>query len=407
MSLQSREPLDSSRLAAGARRDVMSSFVISSPRRPAGVVGGLPEGVNVIGYARGETGEAEITRQVVACLRQAGIRYSVKAIAQPLAPNEDVSCDLGEQGVDFDVTIACIGINMFEHLRASALAYLLERTVTIAIWPWEVDVLPQEWLGRERGLAEVWGISDYGSIAFRRQLAVPVHTFVPTVPPLPAPERCASYEDRPYSFFFSFSFNSVVERKNPYAVLQAFKEAFAPGEGPLLFLKSIGGDRDELQAAQLALLRAMADGRDDVIIYDGFVDGEQQRALLAGCDAYVSLHRAEGFGYTMAEAMMFGKPVIATAWSGNLDFMTPETGIFVPASIVRVPPNCPPYSQGTGWAEPHVPSAAAAMRFLYEHPQAGEAMGRRARAHMLANHTPAARASFVAERVAAVRAACR
>jgi glycosyltransferase involved in cell wall biosynthesis len=84
--------------------------------------------------------------------------------------------------------------------------------------------------------------------------------------------------------------------------------------------------------------------------------------LYRACDAYVSLHRCEGFGRGIAEAMLLGKPVIATAYSGNLDFCTPDTALLVPATTRKVRPGDYPEAQGMDWAEPDVEAAAEAMR---------------------------------------------
>src|SRR5262249_46259940 len=107
---------------------------------------------------------------------------------------------------------------------------------------------------------------------------------------------------------------------------------------------------------------------------------EEVYALLNACDCYVSLHRSEGFGLTMAEAMLLGKPVIATGYSGNLDFMTPTNSLLVGYDRVPITRELPIYRKGPVWAEPSVDEAARAMRWVYEHPAAARALGLRARA---------------------------
>ncbi len=104
-------------------------------------------------------------------------------------------------------------------------------------------------------------------------------------------------------------------------------------------MKSINGHHrlNELERLRAALLH-----RPDITIIDAYLEPDHKIALTASCDCYVSLHRSEGFGFTMAEAMALGKPVIATAYGGNLDFMTDENSYLVPYKFVPVGPDAVP-----------------------------------------------------------------
>ncbi len=152
-----------------------------------------------------------------------------------------------------------------------------------------------------------------------------------------------------FALLFIFDFLSVLERKNPLGLVDAFTRAFRPDEGPMLVIKTINGD---LRLSDLERLRAVAGDRRDVLIVDRYYTEEQKNALVGACDCYVSLHRSEGFGLTMAEAMALGKPVIATGYSGNLHFMTPENSYLVDYVRVNVPTGCEPYPTTACWAEP-------------------------------------------------------
>jgi glycosyltransferase involved in cell wall biosynthesis len=195
---------------------------------------------------------------------------------------------------------------------------------------------------------------------------------------------------------FTFDFHSVFQRKNPLAVIEAFKSAFRPAEGPHLVLKSINGVN---RSKQLARLKEATDERTDIHIFDGYITPDEQHGLIAACDAYVSLHRAEGFGLTMAEAMAFGKPVIATGYSGNLEFMDTGNSHLVPYELATIPAGCDPYPEGGEWAEPDVDAAAALMRQVYDHPADARLLGQRARADIERLHCPQARAAFLAARL--------
>ena len=98
------------------------------------------------------------------------------------------------------------------------------------------------------------------------------------------------------------------------------------------------------------------------MLIDSVQSREESYGLLNACDAYVSLHRSEGFGLTMAEAMFFGKPVIATGYSGNLDFMSADNSILIPYEKTPLLRDYMVYRKGSFWAEPSIAAAAEAMR---------------------------------------------
>jgi glycosyltransferase involved in cell wall biosynthesis len=203
-----------------------------------------------------------------------------------------------------------------------------------------------------------------------------------------------------YLFLFMFDYLSTIQRKNPIGLIEAFKRAFAPGEGPQLLLKTINGPLRPL--AEEAVLWAAHD-RADIHVIDCSLSATERDALMATCDCYVSLHRSEGFGLTMAEAMALGKPVIGTAYSGNLEFMTDDTSMLVPFAPVRVPRGCGPYPPDATWADPDLDEAARAMRTLASDPAAAAALGTRARDHIARHHSVESRVDFVRHRLATLR----
>src|SRR6201999_2219737 len=134
-------------------------------------------------------------------------------------------------------------------------------------------------------------------------------------------------------------------------------------------IKSICGD--EFPADRAELIEAISD-RPEIQLVEDTISVEAKNAMIANCDCYVSLHRSEGLGLTMAEAMYFGKPVIATAYSGNLDFMTQENSFLVPAPSGRIGPDAAPYEAVGYWAEPDLDHAAKLMRSVVDDDEARE-----------------------------------
>jgi glycosyltransferase involved in cell wall biosynthesis len=177
-----------------------------------------------------------------------------------------------------------------------------------------------------------------------------------------------------FTFLFTFNMMSVMERKNPLGLIEAFRAAFRPDEPVSLVLKSSFGDRHPAE------MQAMHDAAGDASIHiiDAVYSSDEVLSLMDASDAYVSLHRSEGLGLTMAEAMLMGKPVIATRYSGNVDFMDDSNSLLVDYELISLGRDIPPYGAELEWAEPSISHAAQLMRRLYDDPDGARALGRAA-----------------------------
>ena len=189
------------------------------------------------------------------------------------------------------------------------------------------------------------------------------------------------------SCFSSFSiFSSIPDRKNPLGLVDAFERAFSQEDEPLLVIKSINGNR---RLNYLERLRARVANMSNVLLLEDYMSAEDKNGLLALCDSYVSLHRSEGTGLTLAEAMALGKPVIGTAYSGNLEFMTEHNSYLVDYVKAEVPAGCDPYPKGWHWADPILDDAAEAMSKVFEDRGEAARRGARARTDILEKHDAA------------------
>ena len=203
----------------------------------------------------------------------------------------------------------------------------------------------------------------------------------------------AALGDR-FVFTVVFDHFSVTERKNPVGVIEAFRRAFAPGEGPVLVVKSMNAWRRWPQHQHVA---AAAAGRDDIVLWDEHLDRADHMAFIACADALVSLHRSEGLGLHLAEAMWLDTPVIATRYSGNLDFMDDECALLVDAELVPVVRGEGVYPPEARWADPDLGQAAAAMRALVDDPSRAASLAAAGRARMEAQASLADTGGLVAE----------
>jgi glycosyltransferase involved in cell wall biosynthesis len=242
----------------------------------------------------------------------------------------------------------------------------------IGVWAWELDTIPPDWEQAYPLVDEIWVYSEHVASALR-DAPVPVSVVPLSIDlgRLGSP-AARSADASPFTFLFVFDLLSSVERKNPLGLIEAYHSAFAPGEGARLVLKTSNGDN---RPEQLERIRVAALGRPDIEVIDEFLPVERRDALIAGCDCYVSLHRAEGFGLTIAEAMAAGRPAIATGWSGNLGFMTAETSHLVGWRPALVEAGSELYPAGARWAEPDLDEAAALMRQVRDDPEAARLLG--------------------------------
>jgi hypothetical protein len=163
----------------------------------------------------------------------------------------------------------------------------------------------------------------------------------------------------------------------------------------MLLVKTVNGDSKPMD---LEMVRLAASGRTDISVMDAKMPSGHLGALMAAADCYVSLHRSEGFGLTMAESMILGKPVIATGYSGNLDFMTEQNSFLVPYSWASVPKGAEPYPEGARWADPDLDAAASLMRNVFESPDLAASIARQGQIDMRELHSAARRSQFVRSR---------
>jgi glycosyltransferase involved in cell wall biosynthesis len=325
-----------------------------------------PFGVNLVGYLGAELGLGVAARQMREALESAGVPTSTVTYDRTSSHQERRS----DGGTDrpYHVNLLLIVPDQLSLFVADVGPEFLQGHHNIGLWYWESDVMSDSQLPAFDHVDEVWAATTYLRDAFASAGRAPV-SLVPSPlefePPVLGPDDRArlGLDDR-FSFLFSFDFLSVVERKNPLGLVDAYCRAFGPDDGTRLVLKSINGDVFPRDREQLAA--AIAD-RPDIDLWDRHLPAQDRLALVAAADCYVSLHRAEGLGLTMAEAMAAGTPVVATGYSGNLDFMDDRSALLVPYELVEVGPGRH-YPAHGHWASPDLDVAAQHLRAVRDDP---------------------------------------
>jgi hypothetical protein len=360
----------------------------------------LPVGVNLAGYLDATLGVGESARNVAGALEAAGV-----AVAPLRLRSRDAPVDGARPNGDpaHAVTLVCANPEGMTGARDELGAGPFDGRHVIGMWWWEVAALPPHWLRAFDLVDEVWAGSRFVADVFAAVSPVPVvHIPLPVTDPVASAagrEELGLPRDR-FLFGFAYDYASVAERKNPRGLIAAFGRAFgADDERVGLVLKVRGaGDAPEQHAAVLAAAAAQP----GVTVIDAEMPAADKNALIRELDCYISLHRSEGFGLTIAEAMLLRTPVIATDYGGSRDFVTAFNALPVDARRVAIGAGHDPYPAHGVWAEPDLDHAAACMRAVRDEPQAARIRAQRARADVLAAHSPAVAGRAMAARLARI-----
>jgi glycosyltransferase involved in cell wall biosynthesis len=237
----------------------------------------------------------------------------------------------------------------------------------VGYWAWELPDIPNSWLPALRLVDEIWVPSNFVADAIRRHTALPVYVVPHPVSRMPASARDRADFAIPSDTFAclcAFDVRSGYARKNPVAAIKAFRLAFEANNSSnaTLMLKIAEADRGPDVMREI---REEIGSIGNIIIMDKKLSTEDMTALIQCSDVVISLHRSEGFGLLPAEAMLLGKPVIATRWSGNVDFMNDNNSVLIDCELVPVvdPQKIYPL-EGQQWAEPDIQKAAQWLRKL-------------------------------------------
>lgn len=349
-----------------------------------------PAGFNLIGYVFAELGVGEAARSMAFAAEAADLPYSLTDVGYQTS-NRQTDHRVQKKAVSkpFDIDVLYVNAdqtpNTLQHLAAQGRRAANYR---IGYWHWEQPRLPEKFLGSFDGLDEIWVPSAF------------VHEAVSAISPLPVykvphalqfsvddtwTRKSFGLPEDKFTVLVMYDFHSYRFRKNPEAAIEAFKRAAKGRKEMCLVIKTINAGE---YADDYAALKREVQDLDSVVFIDEVYARDQLYGLEANCDCFLSLHRAEGFGLGPAEMMYLGKPVIATGWSGNMEFMTPMNSCPVNYDLRQLENPLGVYVAGLDWAEPDVEHAADYLKRLVEDPTFYRDIGRRARHDIRAQLDP-------------------
>jgi glycosyltransferase involved in cell wall biosynthesis len=341
-------------------------------------------GVTIVGDLHVDNGLSQAARGIVTALRAQGVPLDYSEFAyDPLF--RATLFPPPPAGANYPVRLFMLNAPEFDDASASG-SLAVSEAYNIGYWFYELPHLPDTWRSAFAGLDEIWVATRYVQANLQAVSPIPVrHVPLPLDVPVVnlARRHFFDWPDDKYTFLYSFSALGSSARKNPFGVIEAFQKAFRnlPGaKRPLLVLKA--HHLDHFPALLDAIKRRIHSWPIKLMLDQ--LSREEMYGLIGASDCYVSLHRSEGLGLGMAEAMALGRPVIGTGWSGNMDFMNPDNSFPVPFTFVPVSREQHRYQESHDalypsgsamWTEPDTDEAARMMRQLFDQPETGRALG--------------------------------
>ncbi len=392
-------------LKAKLKLFLLRLFFWGIPRRIP-FLGDQQIGLNLIGFYRGDLGLGDALRYIAKAIERAQIPFLVREFQTPLLSSQHNNTLNSFVSTYSKYPVNCIAVNpdVIYHLPMWVSFSEWAYRYNIGYWFWELENFPHDWRYAIPLIDEIWVNTEFVASAMRQ-----AHSRVIKIPfavefEIPNTKFTRKYFDLPEKsllFLCTFDFQSSVVRKNPKATIDAFLTAFHDQPSDVyLVVKSVNGDLHPQIFAELKL-RASHDPR--ILFMNQQLSTEEMRGLLLCADCYVSLHRSEGVGLGMAESMYLGKPVIATAYSGNMEFMTNETAYLIPYKQITVSDGEYLDTKKQVWADANITEAAMAMQNIFNNAELRAKLGSRARAYMLEHHSFATMGAAITKRLEQIK----
>ncbi|MBB5497140.1 glycosyltransferase involved in cell wall biosynthesis [Paraburkholderia sp. MM5384-R2] len=330
---------------------------------------GYDFGVNIIGFPQGVLGLGEDARMAARVLQLSSTPVTLlnAPMAGPARLEHSVDHLISDE-LKYNISLICLPAPEMVRLALEGGRTLIDApTHKIGAWPWELPHWPNAFGNVHQMVDEIWAQSRFVQSVYSRLGNTPVYQ-MPMAVEVPAPlepkrERFGLPANE-FLFYLMFDGNSWLSRKNPLAGVQAFKQAFgdsSPGVGLVIKAMNVRDD-DPVWRAVLDLVA----GDSRIHIVSERLSRQDSTDFMACCDAYISLHRSEGFGRVIAEAMALGQPVVVTNFSGNVDFCEPDTAFLVDGELVPLRPGDYLFAEGQYWCDPEVSIAAEQLKRMID-----------------------------------------
>ena len=343
--------------------------------------------VSVVGHPYAPIGMGEHARSVFRACQTARLKTTMVDIYK-MYDQPDISFQKGisahySELIGDGVNIFCINGDEVENSLKALEKRGAGRGYNIIYPAWELAKYPKEWAEQLDRFDEIWAPSQFIKDSIEPVVNKPV-VHMPLACEVSDITNCTrryfGIPESSYAFLFAFDFLSYRERKNPEAVIDAFRIFCErnPNEDAVLVIKTNNGEKKK--DAYESFLNKIGKIKYQVVVINETLSDADMKALLYLCDCFVSMHRSEGFGRGLAEAMYLGKPVIATGYSGNMDFCDGNTSFILEYELIPVNPGEYPFWQDQEWANASVEHCCDLMEKLVKEPDIGRLKGALGRA---------------------------
>lgn len=341
--------------------------------------------VDLVGHPFASSGRGERLRSAARALKHVGLEARIVDVGGDQSGHQVSAAPVVPEAVG-DVQIFFVEAEEAPAVMERIQGRLPARSRRIIQLAWPFSEYPSKWARDLQGFDEIWAPSAFVRDAVSGKTGRDVFVCPPSVDVRighPLGRRYFGIPESAYVFLSACDLRHGLERKNPRATLEAFHRMVEarPERNCVLALRVEGASERADEYQELRRLAARTNKETVVgtvaLLAGKMTDGEFKN-LLWSADSVVSLHRSRGFGQILAEAMFLAKPVVATAYSGNLEFMTAETACLVAAETVPVPPGVCPPDERQRWAEADLAQATDHMLRLLEDRRYGRDLGARA-----------------------------
>ena len=381
-------------LELGENKDII---VINSPFHK-------PEGINIVGFPQGTLGlgeDARLAGQVIESLGLDGVYINapIPGPAKTVMPEGKLPI---VEDCRFSTTLFCLPPTEMIRLAIEGGQHLIENDeYKIGAWPWELPHWPASFARVRDFVDEIWAQSEYVKDCFLKEGHTPVHK-MPMAVTIPQPDADLREQlgitDNSFVYYLMFDGNSWLSRKNPIAGVLAFQQAFAASseyQNVRLLIKAMNINANDPMWQKIV---HMANQDNRIIIITERMDRQTLINMMNACDCYISLHRSEGFGRVIAEAMLLGQPVVATNFSGNIDFCKKDTAFLVDGDLLPLQQGDYIFFEGQYWCDPDIDTAATQLLKIYEDKLLRQKVALSGQSLIQQNYSVSAVAAFYSER---------
>ncbi|WP_338115844.1 glycosyltransferase [Paenibacillus monticola] len=360
-------------------------------------------GVNLVGYSRAEMGIGESCRIAARSMSAVDIPFGIINFigTNSASMNDDTWVQKEIREPKYNLNIFHINAEQMIEIYAHYGNSIFKDRYNIGYWHWELPDFPDEWKESFNLVDEIWAPSTFVVDSIAMKSPVPVVKIPHSIEVRISNKRDRSYFQLPehtFLFLSMYDLKSYQDRKNPQASIKAFQLAFLPDDQSVGLVIKVNSAQQQ-RSSELDELHSLIGNYKNIYLIEKTLSRNDTNALISVTDSYISLHRSEGFGLGLAEAMYLGKPVIGTNWSSNIDFMNHSNSCLVDYNLVQLNHDHGPYKAYQYWADPDVEHASRYMRKLCDDKNFYEEISSKGEEHIKKNFSPQAIGELIKSRL--------